>query len=252
LHELGIKNFEIKINDRQILKKISEKCGVTGDERYRDFLIALDKLDKKTTEEIADELKNKGFNERVLEKIKSFCSDMASNNASAVYLDESEALKNIISSAEKLLPEVNIKFEPTLVRGMDYYTGTIYEVKETGGRMSFGGGGRYNNMIGSFSGQDISACGFSLGFERIIDAFFSDPAARKNVNLKKAALLYSSDKDKYCDIVRLSESVRNAYDVVSIFERRKNMSNQLEKLKSIGFTHWGLFKGAETVISEME
>ena len=250
LHELGIKNFEIKINDRAILKKISEHCSISGDEQYRDFLIALDKLDKKPVHEIIKELAEKGFSNEALEKIQTFCQDAL--GAADVYFKANKELQNIISTVQKLLPDVAIKFDPSLVRGMDYYTGVIYEVREKNGSLSFGGGGRYDNMIGAFAGQDAPACGFSLGFERIIDAFFSDDKASKSAGVKKAALLYDSEKDSYGDVAAEVEKFRKVYDVVSIFARQKNMSNQLEKLKNIGFTHWGLFKGEQTVIGSMQ
>ena len=264
LKELGINNFEVRINDRQILKKISKDCGIKSEDKHRDFLIALDKLDKKSLDDIIEELKNKGFEESVLANIKNIFgslkinADLPAGNESAsedaAYYKACKNLNDIINSVRNLSGEINIRFDPMLVRGMDYYTGAIYEVNEINGRLSFGGGGRYDNMIGVFSGgQEVCACGFSLGFERIIDAFFSDSA--RGGHLKKAALLYSPDKDNYPDIVNLSETLRKEYEVVSIFDRQKNMSNQLEKLKSIGFTHWGLFKGtkgSETVMEEMK
>ena len=262
LHELGIKNFEIRINDREILKQISRKCGVNDDDKYRDFLIALDKLDKKSLDEIIQELERKNFPFDVLRNIELYFKAFDENWVIdlSTFPDSSrnesiQAYNNLLkikSTVESMLEGVNIKIDPKLVRGMDYYTGTIYEVKEINGSLSFGGGGRYDNMIGGFSGQPVSACGFSLGFERIIDAFFSGSGAAKNSGLKKAALLYDSEKDNYSDIIALSEELRKEYDVVSIFTRQKNLSNQLDKLEKIGFTHWGFFKGGETVIKAME
>lgn len=124
---------------------------------------------------------------------------------------------------------------------MDYYTGTIFEVQENGGTVSFGGGGRYNNMVGSFSGQETSACGFSLGFERIMDMFFSDGKKIFN-SKKKAALIYSADNGNYSDIIAISEKLRDTYssecEVISVLLRQKNLNNQLDKLKNSGFTHW--------------
>ncbi|MCL1973013.1 MAG: histidine--tRNA ligase [Endomicrobia bacterium] len=265
LNELGIKNFEIRINDRQILKKISKDCGINDDDKYRDFLIALDKLDKKSLDDIIEELRKKNFEESVLANIKRVFEnlkegktniDLSGENESetedAKYYKACRDLSTIISSVKSLTDDVNIRFDPMLVRGMDYYTGAIYEVNEINGNLSFGGGGRYDNMIGGFSGHDVSACGFSLGFERVIDAFFSGSEAAQNSGLKKAALLYDSEKDNYSDIAVLSEDLRKEYDVVSIFARQKNMSNQLEKLKNIGFTHWGIFKGPETAINKLQ
>ncbi len=263
LRELKIKNFEVRINDRQILKKIGADCGVEGEERYRDFLIALDKLDKKTPEEIIEELREKKFDEPVLVGIKNkFESlkngseniDIASGmkDPDEIYAKSCKNLSFIISSVKSLFGDINIRFDPLLVRGMDYYTGTIYEVNEINGSISFGGGGRYNNMIGLFSGQNVSACGFSLGFERIIDAFFSGDKAKNIKAAQKAALMYSSKDDDYPEVLAYCERLRNKFPVVSVFDRQKNLSSQLDKLKKIGFTHWGFYKGSQTQISEMK
>lgn len=263
LRELKIKNFEVRINDRQILKKISADCGVKGEELYRDFLIALDKLDKKSPDEIIEELGKKGFGQDILLKIEDRFeafkggtggADLLSgvDGADAAYNQACKNLSFIISSVKSLLGDINIRFDPLLVRGMDYYTGTIYEVNEINGSISFGGGGRYNNMIGLFSGQEISACGFSLGFERIIDAFFSGDKAKNIKAAQKAALMYSSKNDDYPEVLAYCEQLRNKFPVVSVFDRQKNLSSQLDKLKKIGFTHWGFYKGSQTQISEMK
>ncbi|MDR1196046.1 MAG: histidine--tRNA ligase [Endomicrobium sp.] len=261
LAELKIKNFEVRINDRQILKKISRDCGI-NDDKYGDFLISLDKLDKKSLEDIIEELRKKDFNEEVLSNIRNMFEGLKSGtkninllsddeNSDEEYSKAHKSLSSIIDTVKNLLSGINIRFDPTLVRGMDYYTGTIYEVNETNGKVSFGGGGRYNNMVGSFSGQNISACGFSLGFERIIDAFFSTAAGNNENKIKKAALLYSSDKDNYAEIISYCEELRKTYPVVSIFDKQKNISNQLGKLKEIGYTHWGIYNHQATQIAEM-
>jgi histidyl-tRNA synthetase len=262
LKELKIKNFEVRINDRKILKKISLDCGI-DDDKYGDFLISLDKLDKKSLDDIIEELRKKDFSEKVLSNIRNTFEGLKSGTKNIDLLSEDgnpdeeyskacKSLSTIIDTVKNLLGDINIRFDPSLVRGMDYYTGSIYEVNEINGKISFGGGGRYNNMVGSFSGQNISACGFSLGFERIIDAFFSASAGNNENKIKKAALLYSSDKDNYAEIITYSEELRKTYPIVSIFDKQKNISNQLEKLKELGYTHWCLYKSQETLITEME
>ncbi|MDR2426534.1 MAG: histidine--tRNA ligase [Endomicrobium sp.] len=261
LHELKIKNFEIRINDRQILKKISRNCGINDDDKYRDFLISLDKLDKKSLDDIIEELGKKGFNKDILSNIKNTFEGLKSaaksidllfkDDSDQEYLKTCKSLTAIIEGVKNLLGDVNIRFDPTLVRGMDYYTGTIYEVNEINEKNSFGGGGRYNNMIGSFSQQNVSACGFSLGFERIIDSFFSAASDNNGKKIKKAALLYSYG-DNFCDIIHYCEKLKENYCVVSIFDKQKNTANQLAKLKETGFTHWGIYKGENTIIAEME
>lgn len=178
LGKLGFRGFQIRINERRILKAMAAYSGFP-EESYDQVFIILDKMDKIGLDGVAAELKGNGFGEESVEKYMELFQGMEEAENGLVYLTEKlegtldaevgQSLKEIIASVKATkASEFEIVFDPTLVRGMSYYTGTIFEIAmpEFGG--SCGGGGRYDKMVGRFTGKDVPACGFSIGFERII------------------------------------------------------------------------------------
>jgi histidyl-tRNA synthetase len=160
-----------------------------------------------------------------------------------------------------------IEFDPTLVRGMGYYTGMIYEIKYKDYPGSVGGGGRYDKMIGKRIGQDVPACGFSIGFERIVDIMLEEEQENNEKKLKLAVvfnsehndvnILYSRAKDFRNGIVPLTIKERNGKKVakkeVSVLKREKKFGKQLKKLLEQGFTHYATLEDNEVlVIKELE
>ena len=181
LGKLGFRNFQIRINERRILKAMARYSGFPEDS-YDTVFIILDKMDKIGIDGVAEELAKSGFSQESIDKYLNLFRNMegkkevetcityltetlkdALDEEAAVNLKEIAASVNATKEAE-----FDLVFDPTLVRGMSYYTGTIFEIAmpEFGG--SCGGGGRYDEMIGKFTGHDVPACGFSIGFERII------------------------------------------------------------------------------------
>lgn len=145
LESLGVKNFKVLVNDRSVFEGIS-KTAVT----------IIDKLKKIGEENVLAELKEKGIEEKVLDQVK---------NASVT---------TRIQEVLGILSDNRVTFEPTLARGLDYYTGIIIEVEIEGySAGSIGGGGRYNNLIGMFGGQAVPAVGFAFGFDRLLEALES-------------------------------------------------------------------------------
>ena len=178
LGKLDFKNFTIRINDRRILKAMAAYSGF-AEESYDTVFIILDKMDKIGLDGVAEELEKEGFAKENIEKYLSLFRETTPDTAGIRYLLEkldgaldaeyAENLINIIESVESVKSaDFRLAFDPTLVRGMSYYTGPIFEISmdEFGG--SVGGGGRYDEMIGRFTGQATPACGFSIGFERIV------------------------------------------------------------------------------------
>ena len=174
---VGIEAFTVHVNDRKILTAICLQAGFK-EEDVASVLISLDKFDKIGLDGIRKELVENGYAEEVVDKYLAiyenlkesscgeFCKDVVGE-----FLDQSvvDAMEEIISCAKSMVNEnVTIMFDPTLVRGMGYYTGPIFEITIDGYGFSIAGGGRYDKMIGKFSGQDVCASGFSIGFERII------------------------------------------------------------------------------------
>ena len=178
LGKLSFQNFTVCINDRNILKAMAAYSGFR-EEDYDEVFIILDKMDKIGAEGVAKELEEMGYAKENVETYLQLFQDVAPDVTGIRFLKEklgdclsgetADSMEMIISSVETAKEcEFNIKFDLTLVRGQSYYTGTIFEVTMDDFGGSVAGGGRYDKMIGKFTGQDTPACGFSIGFERIV------------------------------------------------------------------------------------
>ncbi len=195
LGKLGFKNFTVCINDRSILKAMAAYSGF-AEEDYDNVFIVLDKMDKIGREGVAGELEEMGYPKENVEKYLELFGDALPGVEGIRFLkkklglflkqETADNMERIISSVEAAKEaEFRVRFDPTLVRGQSYYTGTIFEVimDDFGG--SVAGGGRYDKMIGKFTGQDTPACGFSIGFERIVmlllEIRFREAGGRKRI-----------------------------------------------------------------------
>jgi histidyl-tRNA synthetase len=198
LTQLGFANFTIRLNHRQVLAGVLEQAGVAAD-KQADALTALDKLDKIGAEGVAREFVERGVGGEAGVKLLRFFEGVAGIEKAADAIDvgaagtEREAynaamlgrlveflgahergargvdeLRQILQFATASGAGARIKIDPSLARGLSYYTGAIMEISVPDLAGSLGGGGRYDNLVGMFSGRDIPACGFSLGLERII------------------------------------------------------------------------------------
>ena len=178
LGRLHFRNFQIRINDRKILKAMAVGSGFSEDALDTVF-ITLDKMDKIGLEGVERELQEGGFAQEAIDRYLDLFRGLdGAKDGLGWLLDklsgtlDEEVVRNLREIIESVKAtrsaEFEIIFDPTLVRGMSYYTGTIFEIAipEFGG--SCGGGGRYDKMVGKFTGNDVPACGFSIGFERII------------------------------------------------------------------------------------
>ena len=174
LTELGFNDFVIRINHRELLTSILTRAGVGG-HQHGDALIALDKLDKIGPQGVDGELANRGIEEQARnallqvflpptsrDRVASFVAGDHAGERAVANLDAITELAGQTSAAGKLT------FDPSLARGLSYYTGAIMEINVADLAGSLGGGGRYDNLVGMFLGQNIPACGFSLGLERIL------------------------------------------------------------------------------------
>lgn len=172
LERVGIKKYKVKINDRRILKSIFAYAGFEESDFER-LAIIFDKLDKIGLDGIKEELENGGFSAESAKKFISLFEggklllDNISDICEEGYVQDIKSIIDTVTEVSK--GNVTIEFEPSLVRGQGYYTGTIFEVAAEGYSGSVAGGGRYDNLIGKFLNQDIPAAGFSIGFERIFE-----------------------------------------------------------------------------------
>ena len=247
LGKLDFHNFTIRINDRRFLKAMAAYSGFE-EKDYDSVSITLDKMDKIGLEGVAAELKENGYAEESVEKyLKLFeeitgdvegvrmCKEKLQGFLPAEAADGLEMIIRCVEQEKEA--DFRMKFDPTLVRGMSYYTGTIFEISmdEFGG--SVGGGGRYDEMIGKFTGQDTPAVGFSIGFERIVmlllERGYQVPGGRE----KKAYLLEKSiSQEKLLEVLTQARAERAAGRQVMIMNMKKNKKFQKEQLAEQGYT----------------
>lgn len=198
LGKLDFKNFTVCINDRNILKSMAAYSGFK-EEDYDEVFIVLDKMDKIGSEGVEAELIEMGYTSESVKTYLSLFDEVASDVSGVRYLKEklgdylsdetADGLELIMSSVEAAKEcDFKLQFTPTLVRGQSYYTGTIFEVTMDDFGGSVAGGGRYDKMIGKFTGQDTPACGFSIGFERIVMLLLKVQLSRKTRLLPVAQL----------------------------------------------------------------
>ena len=270
LGKLDFKNFTIRINDRRILKAMAAYSGF-AEEDYDTVFIILDKMDKIGLDGVKEELLKEGYAADTVEKylglyeklVGSDANDV-SDSASKVSNDEkakvsieniksikdtlgdfldtevSDNLSTIITSVEGAkAADFGISFDPTLVRGMSYYTGPIFEISmdEYGG--SVGGGGRYDEMIGKFTGQATPAVGFSIGFERIVMLLLESNFQVPGTGERKAYLIEKNmPADKMQKIMALAKEERDKGVIVNVSIMKKNKKFQKEKMQEEGYTEF--------------
>lgn len=239
------KHFSVRINDRRILMAMALYAGYDEDNIGNVFII-LDKMDKIGMDGVKKELTELDGEEKCSKYLSLF--EGLKDNTEAV-LSLKDKLKGFIEDGvldglceimdtvlEVNTNDFSLVFDPTLVRGMGYYTGTIFEVSMEGFSGSVAGGGRYDKMIGRFTGNDTPACGFSIGFERIItillDAGFKIPDESR-----KIAFLYEKNIDGNVlkNILKEASSLREAGNIVLVSKMNKNKKFQKEKLIAEGY-----------------
>lgn len=247
LGKLDFKNFIVRINDRKILKAMAAYSGFE-EKDYDDVFIILDKMDKIGLDGVEKELQEHGYPKEAVEKYLQLFKEIT-NDIEGVryckeklegYLEEATAdgLEMIIASVDSVKEaDFKLSFDPTLVRGMSYYTGTIFEIAmdEFGG--SVGGGGRYDEMIGKFTGQPTPACGFSIGFERIV-MLLLERGYEIPDNKEKLALLIEKGmpQEKMLEVLAFAKEQRAAGKQVMLSIMKKNKKFQKEQLSQEGYT----------------
>lgn len=244
---LGFKNFEIRINERRILKAMTAYSGFP-EEEFDTVFIILDKMDKIGADGVKAELVESGFAAEAADKYMSLFDELTANGNSVAWLAEklgdflepevSQNLSEIIDSVRATkASEFEITFDPTLVRGMSYYTGTIFEIAipQFGG--SCGGGGRYDKMVGKFTGKDVPACGFSIGFERIILLMMENGFQIPGQPKKIAYLIEKGvSGDRLCEVIAQAQEARKNGDQILVARMNKNKKFQKEQLTKEGYT----------------
>lgn len=249
LSKLEFRNFQIRINDRQILKAMASYAGF-NEADYDQVFIILDKMDKIGADGVKRELMELGYSEEICDKYMALFTQIAEAENGPAFI--AEKLKDILpqgvmASFMEIIDSVKatqedtfeIVFDPTLVRGMSYYTGTIFEIAmpEFGG--SCGGGGRYDKMVGRFTSNDVPACGFSIGFERIIlllmERGFQVPGAPKKV----AYLIEKGVRgESLSQIIAQAQEARKDGTQVLVVRMNKNKKFQKDNLTKEDYTEF--------------
>ena len=245
-------NFSIVINDREILRGMQAYAGFPADD-FEKVCISLDKADKIGNDGVKAELLSLGYEESVIDKYQTLLATIGTGAQDIRTLGEKlkdvlpeSVTDNLATIVETVaaVKSVNVKvlFDPTLVRGMGYYTGPIFEIRAEGFSGSVGGGGRYDRMVGKFTGQDTPAVGFSIGFERIITIMLDADEKVPGEGTKVAFLL-----DKNLDRAKTAEAISEAMtrrlqgETVLVSRMNKNKKFQKEQLTSEGYTEFKEF-----------
>lgn len=246
---IGFKDFYINVNDRRILRNMLENLGFAS-ETLDSVCITFDKLDKIGAEGIEAELKEKALPENAIKALVEFISagqisldDVASKCADPSIADD---LKYIIKTSKLVADgKYDVKYCPNLVRGQGYYTGAVFEIASPLFSGAIGGGGRYDNLIGKFIGQQVPAVGFSIGFERIcsilLDQKYQIPGAKE-----KCALLYD-DAMPFENVMKEAQKLRETYNV-SVLKKAKKMGPQFDMLEKQGYTKFAQIKDGQLLV----
>lgn len=252
LGRLGFQNFQIRINDRRLLKAMAAYSGFE-EKDFDDVFITLDKMDKIGMEGVERELIADGYDSGSVEKYLALFRDMEASEDRLSFIEEKmtgffdeeakAGFREIIESVNTTKDDCfQLVFDPTLVRGMSYYTGTIFEIMMPELGISCGGGGRYDKMVGRFTGKDVPACGFSIGFERIILILMEGGFKVPNQSKKTAYLIEKGvSGDRLCEIIAQAQQERQDGTQVLVARMNKNKKFQKEQLTAQGYEEFRQF-----------
>jgi len=251
LLNIGFKDFKVRINDRRILTELVSSCGF-DESAYSKVFIILDKLSKVGMEGVSAELQETGFSNDSISKLIEAIQTLTSTEVNTKTIESiiPNLDKNIINDLDFVIENVSkqsdnkysIILDVSLVRGMGYYTGQIFEVETDGYQIA--GGGRYDKMIGRFLENqiDIPACGFSIGFEKVVfileEQNFQIPKSKSRL-----VLLYSEEDISNIDeIFSTAQELRSKGNIVLVETKNKNLKAQLDKLMEQGFDSFAIFE----------
>ena len=250
LESIGIGGVTIMINDRRILAGMARAAGF-DEAVFAQVFITLDKYDKIGESGIEKELLELGYDSACVAKyMEIFRGAMAAENRFE-YLEAAlgeNVEVGVIANLGEIVDAVatisggrfNLDFDPTLVRGMGYYTGVIFEIKSEDFKgSSIGGGGRYDKMIGNFTGQNTPACGFSIGFERIVAALV-EKNFKPSEATEKTAVLYDKrmSTQDFALMQKAAMAARENGKIVLVQKMNKNVGFQKQKLEAEGYSRF--------------
>jgi histidyl-tRNA synthetase len=237
LAKLNLSGVTVRLNDRRILSNLLTHCGFAP-ENHNSILITLDKMDKIGVTGVLEEVQALEGDkaERFIDIIGQISTAsnplLAARDVLGSDLDKAayDNLSEILLATKSTVTAGKVVFDVTLVRGMDYYTSTIYEIALEGLGLSCGGGGRYDRLIGKITGTDVPACGFSIGFERIVMLYIENSSA---VSIDAGIAIIVPKDITPAELVSVYESARHFRKTqnVNVLKRIKNFSYQLDQLR---------------------
>ncbi len=248
ISRLGFRNFQIRLNDRRILKAMAAWAGFAESD-FDEVFITLDKMDKIGGDGVLAELLEKGFGDEAQcgKYLGLFDEIRKSEDGIACLREKLEGFldDDVMTSFQEIVDSVKatkadtfeLVFDPTLVRGMSYYTGPIFEIAmpEFGG--SCGGGGRYDKMVGKFTGNDVPACGFSIGFERIVMLLMESGFQIPETPEKIAYLVEKGvGGERLCQVIAKAQEERAAGKQILVARMNKNKKFQKDQLTAEGYS----------------
>ena len=252
LGKIGFSGFNVRINDRRILKAMAKYSGFP-ESQFDEVFIILDKMDKIGLDGVAEELKKAGFEESSIQTYLKMFEELKSQENGIAYIgeklkdvlegDAANNLQQIVSAVEQTTKSsFQLSFDPTLVRGMSYYTGTIFEIEMEGFPGSVAGGGRYDEMVGKFTNMQTPACGFSIGFERIVTILLENGFEVPGTKKKKAYLIEKGvSADRMGQALAKAMQERANGEQVLVTQMNKNKKFQKEQLMAEGYTEFEEF-----------
>jgi histidyl-tRNA synthetase len=227
--EIGFEGISIKVNDRQLLIDSLEEYEAEFGVSVYSIIQTIDKLDKQSKEEVAEELERKGFlYERACDLFEKMAGAEVSNN-----------LRTIINFSEKLgVPRRVLQFNPTLARGLDYYTGMIFEVTLDEGNMgSLGGGGRYDDLIDKLSGLYVPAVGVGLGFDRIVEAASELKLIPEDIYGRNILIAYGKEEKYLSKALEVAGILRQAGIATEVYPEMDEIGKQFKSANKKGVSY---------------
>jgi histidyl-tRNA synthetase len=252
LVSLGINRVTVRVNDRRLLAAMAEEAGVPS-ESLGGFFVTLDKLDKIGWENVKAELTERGYPAAAGGRCEWLARSVESAASVPEALDQvadslpsmpDSVLQDLRTTFEALArveadspPEtISSRLDPTVVRGMGYYTGQIFELAHPDAPSSIAGGGRYDGLVGRSLGREVPACGISIGFDRVVDM------ARFDTPDLGIAVLYAGESVD--DVLSAAGRLRAAGCSAALVARKGQMKVQLDSLKAEGYTSFVVLDGA--------
>lgn len=239
VQKAGAENFELRINDRRLLVSLAQHFGFSGEKVDR-FSIILDKKDKIKAAEIHAELEE-ALGSKLSSEIDTLIDgSLDLNQVQKIDPAVTDELRNLILRLQELeLPLSKVTFDPSLARGLSYYTGSVFELRHPSAGYSLGGGGRYDRLIGRFSKEEIPACGFSIGFDRLLLLL-----SEKEANSRPRLFIPVFDESLRTSMVQIARNLRDWGFDVDVFSDASKLKAQFKYASDLKY-RWVLIVGDE-------